>query len=136
MRLLVAAGTLALWAGLAWADGPEQHAIAAGKKADVHALDETLPRARLDEWLQKLAAPAPVQWDSNDCGDTSGDFPICALATVKFPSGGQLTIQLAVGNLRQGVRGQPKLSFIRLTDKDGKTTEVEKLSEVPEKVKQ
>jgi hypothetical protein len=86
-------------------------AIRAARQVMVQAIDPALPRLSFDEWLRQIiGSDAPVTWESNDCGEQTGnpavdrgrDFPVCVEARVDLAAGRTLRISFMVGTLEKG----------------------------------
>lgn len=128
----------------AWAQGVQQRtlerrAIEAAKHVSAKSLDSVLPSQSFEKWLQSLIGPETrVAWESNDCGEQTGDPattpsdpPVCAQASATLPDGRTVTVMIAVGTYKKGIRGKPQVFFIGLERKDGGSVPVHTLHELP-----
>ena len=108
--------------------GPsEDHVVAYAKALRVSAIDATLSsRTTLGEWVASRAQGGLITWESNDCGEQTGnpattphDFPICAEAQFKTCAGLAASISVAVGTFRRGIRSHPSLFWAQVEDAAG-----------------
>ncbi len=102
----------------------EEHVVAYAKALQVSAIDAALPPGlTLAEWISIRAQGGLVTWESNDCGEQTGDpattpsdFPICAEAQFKTCAGLTASLSLAVGTLRRGISSRPDLFWAQIGD--------------------
>ena len=102
----------------------EADAVSYAQALPVSAIDSSLPSSRtLAEWLAARAQGNRVAWESNDCGEQTGDpattpddFPICAEARFVTCDGHAASVAIAVGTLVGGMRGPPELFWAQTGD--------------------
>ena len=88
----------------------ESAVIARAKGTCVCAIDGTVQeQIALGEWLEARALNGVVAWESNDCGEQTGDprttpddFPICAQATFTNCAGARSSLAVVVATFRTG----------------------------------
>jgi hypothetical protein len=116
-----------LTASFAAAQANDAAAIERAKSAVVYSFDKALPKTSLESFLTQAAPGAKVKWESNDCGEQSGDpeidsqrdIPICAQASITASNGRTAVVMVAVGSLKKGVSGRPELFDVSVTSEDG-----------------
>ena len=85
----------------------------------VRGIDRTLPDETLEAWLRGLFGSAKTSWETNDCGEQTGnpqlgrgrDFPMCVDVTITLDDRRVLHLLLAVGTLKTGARRAPPTFF-------------------------
>lgn len=95
----------------------EAAAVAFAKGVGVSAVDPMLTsRLTLSEWLSARAKGGRVTWETNDCGEQTGDpattpsdFPVCAEATFITCDGQPAGLSIMVGTYRRGVQAPTDL---------------------------
>ena len=95
----------------------EAAAVAFAKRVRVSAVDPLLSsRLTLSKWLSARAKGGRVTWESNDCGEQTGDpntissdFPVCAEAAFVKCDGQPAGVSLMVGTYRRGVQAPADL---------------------------
>ena len=95
----------------------EAVAIAFAKRVPVSAIDPLLSsRLTLSKWLTARAKGGRVTWESNDCGEQTGDpsttpsdYPVCAEATFIKCDGQPAGVSLMVGTYGRGVQAPADL---------------------------
>ena len=95
----------------------EAATVAFAKAVQVSAVDPVLTsRLTLSKWLSARAKGGRVTWESNDCGEQTGDpsttpsdFPICAEATFIKCDGQPAGLSFMVGTYRRGVQAPADL---------------------------
>ncbi len=120
----------------------EQRVVSTVQKLSAKSLDPELPEQPFAEWFQSVVgATTKVAWESNDCGEQSGDpkttptdFPVCGQASAKLSGGRTVTVMVAVGSYKKGITGDPAVFFIGL-DFQNTFEPVEKLHDLPEALK-
>jgi hypothetical protein len=126
MRIF-AIGVLALLLGCATSAPSEEHVVAYAKALQVSAIDAALPPGlTLAEWISARAQGGLVTWESNDCGEQTGnpattpsDFPICAEAQFKTCAGLTASLSVVVGTFRRGIGSRPGLFWAQIGGVDG-----------------
>jgi hypothetical protein len=118
----------------------EQGAIARVKATLVSQLQPGTPKVTLEYYLQtQTGGGAKIKWEMNDCGEQTGDPadrnmtdpPICVEADVEPARGGVLTLFIAVGSDKTGIKGKPTVFYISFKDAQGTTMELRRLSQIP-----
>ena len=100
----------------------EEHVVAYAKAVQVSAIDAALPPGlTLAEWIAARAQGGLVTWESNDCGEQTGDpvttpsdFPICAEAQFKTCAGLAASLSVVVGTFRRGIGSRPGLFWAQV----------------------
>lgn len=85
----------------------------------VRSIDRTLPDEPLEAWLRGLLGSAKTSWETNDCGEQTGnpqldrgrDFPMCVDVAVTLDDRRVLHLLLAVGTLKTGAQRTPPTFF-------------------------
>ncbi len=115
----------------------DEKTIAVARQVPVSELDPKLPKQAFGVWLEKLVAPAKVEWEVNDCGEQSGtpadqgrDFPMCVEANAELSSGAKVTVSVAVGTVNKGISGKPGVFFILLDEPGSEEKDVVHLSDL------
>ncbi|HET9252037.1 MAG TPA: hypothetical protein VFP58_07975 [Candidatus Eisenbacteria bacterium] len=112
------AGCVTLGLALTFAAaGSSSDVVTAGRLVPVHALDSTLTDSTFAGWVDRvIGAGARVRWEANDCGEATGspsdsvrDLPWCAEMNAVLSGGRDLTIQLLMGTVGQGLNRSPEL---------------------------
>lgn len=119
MRILAIALGTALLLGCATRAPSEADVVAYAKGLPVTAIDHDLLASQtLGEWIAARAQDGRVAWESNDCGEQTGDptttpsdFPICAEAQFTTCTGLSASVSVAVGTLHGGIGGPPELNW-------------------------
>ena len=116
MRIIVAIAALSALLPQSAASS-EAAAVAFAKLVQVNAVDPLLSsRLTLSKWLSARAKGGRVIWESNDCGEQTGnpsttpsDFPVCAEAKFFKCDGQPAAVSLMVGTYRRGVQAPADL---------------------------
>ena len=116
----------------------EQRVVTTVQKLSAKSLDPELPDQPFADWFQSVVGKdAKVAWESNDCGEQTGDpkttphdFPICGQASVKLPGARTVTVMVAVGSSKKGIDGPPTVFFVGL-DIEATFETVNSLHELP-----
>ena len=102
--------------GVRVASALEEAAVTQTKGLPVSALDPSLPKKTLVEWLAGTAGPsARLAWQVNACGERAGDpdvprdVPRCVEATAAQPRGRTAHVLVQVGTSRQVAGAHPVL---------------------------
>jgi hypothetical protein len=118
----------------------EQAAIARAKATLVSQLQPGTPKVTLEYYLQtQTGGGAKIKWEMNDCGEQTGDRadrnivdpPTCVEADVEPARGGKLTVFIAVGSVKTGIKGKPNVFYISFKDAQGIVKELRRLSQIP-----
>jgi hypothetical protein len=121
----------------------ERKAIAHAKRTLVSEIEPGMPTFTLEYFLRSEAGPdAAINWEANDCGEQTGnpevdrnrDIPVCAQADVTLPDGRVLTVMIAVGSVKTGIRGKPALFSASITNgavPGASTKPIARLSRIP-----
>ncbi len=118
----------------------EQAAITRAKATLVSQLQPGAPKVTLEYYLQtQTGGGAKIKWEMNDCGEQTGDPadrnivdpPTCVEADVEPARGGKLTVFIAVGSAKTGIKGKPKVFYISFKDAKGTVKELRRLSQIP-----
>lgn len=121
----------------------EQRAIDTAKHVSAKSLDPQLPDQPFENWFQAVVgAGANVTWESNDCGEQTGDPkttpkdpPVCAQASALLDSGENVTVMIAVGSVKRGIAGNPSVFYAGVSTGEGVSKEVRALHELPAAMK-
>jgi len=114
-----------------------QKAISRAKHVFVSQLEPGMPKVTLEHYLQTEAGTgAQITWEMNDCGeqtgnpaDQPGDVPTCAEGDVRLPDGETLRVMIAVGSVKNGIKGKPKLFDISIS-RNGSVKALSRLSQI------
>ena len=91
--------------------------IAMVQRLEVGELEAGLSKEPVQTWFESLARGSSICWESNDCGEQTGDptvdhsrdIPLCVEAWLETPYGKEYGFVIVVGTLNYGVYGKPKL---------------------------
>ena len=116
MRIVVAIAALSALLPQSAASS-EAAAVAFAKRVQVQAVDPLLSSSlTLSKWLSAKANGGQVTWESNDCGEQTGDpcttpsdFPVCAEARFIKCDGQPAGVSLMVGTYRRGIQAPADL---------------------------
>ena len=130
MRIFAISVIAALLLGCATRAPSEADVVAYAKALPVGAIDATLSSGQtLAEWIAARAQGGRVAWESNDCGEQTGDpdttprdFPICAEAQFITCAGLAASISVAVGTFRGGISSPPELFWAQTVTAQNATT--------------
>ncbi len=118
----------------------EQAAIAKVKSTLVSQLHPGMPKVTLEYYLQTQSGKdAKIKWEMNDCGEATGDPadrniadpPTCVEADVTNAHGDTAVLFVAVGSVKTGVKGKPKVFSISFKDAQGNTKELRRIGQIP-----
>ncbi len=134
----------ALIAGAQTKPNLEKQAIDTAKHVSAKSLDPQLPDQPFENWFQStVGAGANVVWESNDCGEQTGDpktnpkdFPICGQASALLDNGENVTVMIAVGTLKKGITGAPAVFYAVVSTGEGVSKDVKALHELPAAMKE
>ena len=144
-KIVLSLSLLLLVRGLYAQSSPEEkkerETIQHAKTLLVSTLDSSLPKVSLEYFLKYESAGAAIHWETNDCGEQTGDpeidkgrgFPICVEADFDFEHRA-ITIFIAVGTADKGVSGAPALFSATITEPDGKVKSLRQLGELPKEL--
>ncbi len=115
------------------AQSTEQLAIERARTTLVYTFDKSLPKISLEDFLNQATKNGTLSWESNDCGEQSGDpevdsqrdIPICAQATLKAANGRTAYVSVAVGTVHKGISGRPELYDVSLVQPDQSSDSVQ-----------
>ncbi len=115
------------------AQSTEQLAIERARTTLVYTFDKSLPKISLEDFLNQATKNGTLSWESNDCGEQSGDpevdsqrdIPICAQATLKAANGRTVYVSVAVGTVHKGISGRPELYDVSLVQPDQSSDSVQ-----------
>jgi hypothetical protein len=117
----------------------DKRMIKYAKNLQVSKLDSSLPKQRVETWLQSLVgAKTVVAWEINDCGAQSGvrgsdshiNPPLCAEVQAKLPNERQVIVTFVIGTHKAGIKGSPDFLGAVYYNQD-KTVTLDKLRELP-----
>ncbi|MCG8588336.1 MAG: hypothetical protein MJE66_03520 [Proteobacteria bacterium] len=95
--------------------------IARVRALPARELAPELPATPLGEWLRATAAPARVEWETNDCGEQSGDGRVPQVVPICAEAGWRTARDVRVGfvvMLGPEAAGEPTLFSLYLLDSE------------------
>ncbi len=117
-----------------------QEAIARVKNTMVSQLQPGMQKVTLEYYLKTQSGTgARITWEVNDCGEQTGDPanrdvndpPICVEADVTNEHGETATLFVAVGTVKTGIKGNPKVFFISFKHSSGEVKELRRIGQIP-----
>lgn len=135
---------LVLWSCSVWAQHPysnktEKATIERVKTLQVSSLDRDLPKVTLEFFLKYEGEGAPIKWRMSNCDqlqrnrvtDRQRDSTTCVEAEVDLKGNRSATIVVSLGTLKRRTSDVPTVLSVTVTDQNGKTHDVPRLSDLP-----
>jgi hypothetical protein len=121
------------------ADKTETDAIQRVKDLPVSSLDRSLPKIKLEFFLNYEGQGAPIKWGVHDCGekdrdttkDQGRDSAMCVEASISLKDGRAATVLISVGTFKRGPVDVPTVYGVRVTDAGGRIQSLDRLSDLP-----
>lgn len=131
-----------LWAQSSPADKAEQSTIARVKKFQASSIDALLPKVSLEFFLRYESEGSPIHWEVNDCGEQTGNpsvdqgrnFPTCVEADFDVHHR-SVSIVISVGTSKAGERDTGGFFSGSITDADGTSHAIQRLSDLPARLR-
>ena len=131
--------TCSLWGQHTYPNKAEEGTIERVKTTQVSSLDRGLPKVTLEFFLSYEGEGAPIHWQMSSCDQLNGNRfisrkqapAICVEAEIDLKDDRSATIVVWVGTLKTGPVGVPTFFSATVTEPDGTTHAVRRLSDLP-----